>query len=207
MSFNQRSSQQKKITLGMISLCMVITLVFAAMPLASASAVVCKYKHTVQAGETLYYIAQLYNINYLEIAKANDLKDPYTIMVGEQLCIPGGEDPDIAPDSDKKDATLTVYGSLRHILVAVENFPKRTPYYVRLESTKSGLAFKIGNFRTNKEGDFTGWFTVPNNAPRYPEMVVCVKNAFTDAASCVVYEDYYALPNGVLIYGCGKAVR
>ena len=207
MKIGRKNTQQKQINVGMISFFLVITLVLAALPVSTASAVVCKYKHTVQAGETLHYIAQLYNVNWLDIAKANDLKDPYTIAVGDKLCIPGGEAPAEKPDKDKKEASMEVYSGLGHVLVAVENFPAKTPYYVRLEVPQTGVQLKIGNFRTNKEGDFTDYFPVPSSLRRYPEMIVCVKNAFTDAASCVKYEDVYALPGGLPIIGCGKAVR
>jgi LysM repeat protein len=218
MNFDRRSDQQIKITLGMISFFLIVTMIMAAIPLTSASAVVCKYRHTVQAGENLEYIGQLYNVNYLEIAKANNLTDPYTLMVGEKLCIPGGSDPTIQPDADKDKASFVGYANLGHVYIEIKNFPKLTNYYVRLQ-TPQGLDITklIGqreyfgdtrlNFRTDKNGDFAGWFKVPMDMARYPNMEVCVKNVLTDALSCAGYEDYYAYFNALQVIGCKKPVR
>jgi lipoprotein-anchoring transpeptidase ErfK/SrfK len=45
--------------------------------------------HTVQRGETLSRIAQLYGISWVDIANANGLTDPSRIYAGQQLLIPG----------------------------------------------------------------------------------------------------------------------
>lgn len=41
--------------------------------------------HTVQAGETLYGIAWLYNIDYQTLAQVNNLREPYTLAIGDKL--------------------------------------------------------------------------------------------------------------------------
>jgi len=218
MILNQKRTQYKKITLGLISFFLMFMLIMAAIPLTSASAVVCKYHHTVQAGETLFYIAQLYNVNYLEIAKANNLTDPYTIMVGDKLCIPGGTDPTTQPDSDKDKASFVGYANLGHVYIEIKNFPKLTNYYVRLQTPNGVDITKLIeqreyfgdarlNFRTDKNGDFSGWFKAPMDLARYPNMEICVKNVLTDALSCAGYEDYYAYSNALQVIGCKKPVR
>ena len=45
--------------------------------------------HIVKKGETLYLIGRSYNVNYLDIAKLNNIKKPYTIHVGQRLVIRG----------------------------------------------------------------------------------------------------------------------
>jgi LysM repeat protein len=46
--------------------------------------------HTVKAGETLFSIGRLYNVNPYSIAAANNIPYPYVIYPGQQLTIPTG---------------------------------------------------------------------------------------------------------------------
>lgn len=45
--------------------------------------------HVVKPGETLYRIGKAYDSSYAELARANQLKDPNHIRVGQRLFIPG----------------------------------------------------------------------------------------------------------------------
>jgi LysM repeat protein len=45
--------------------------------------------HRVQAGENLFRIALRYNMDYITLARANNIGSPYTIYVGQTLTIPG----------------------------------------------------------------------------------------------------------------------
>jgi LysM repeat protein len=54
--------------------------------------------HTVQTGETLGFIAQLYSVNVEDILAANNLADANVLSVGQQLIIPiGGFEPTPVP--------------------------------------------------------------------------------------------------------------
>ncbi len=44
--------------------------------------------YTVRPGDTVYRIAKAYNVKVEDIAKANKLKDPHKIWIGEKLYIP-----------------------------------------------------------------------------------------------------------------------
>jgi LysM repeat protein len=44
--------------------------------------------YKVESGDTLYTIGQKLNIDWHEIAKANNLKEPYSLKVGQELVIP-----------------------------------------------------------------------------------------------------------------------
>jgi len=54
--------------------------------------------HTVQRGETLFRIAQQYDVSVNTIVRANQITDPETIYSGQQLIIPGIEAPQFASD-------------------------------------------------------------------------------------------------------------
>jgi len=53
--------------------------------------------HTVKAGETLFSIGRLYNVNPYSIAAANNIPYPYVIYPGQQLIIPTGTTPPGTP--------------------------------------------------------------------------------------------------------------
>lgn len=54
--------------------------------------------HTVQTGETMGFIAQLYGVSVEDILAANNLTDPNVLSVGQQLVIPlGGFEPTPIP--------------------------------------------------------------------------------------------------------------
>ncbi len=60
-----------------------------AMPFVFVSAVSAAVRHTVSPGETLSYIALIYEKTVEEITGANDIRDPDLIYPGQELDIPG----------------------------------------------------------------------------------------------------------------------
>ncbi len=115
-------------------------------PTTAASAAACKFKHKVQPGETLIYIGQLYQFDWREIAKANDIKEPYVLTGGQVLCIPGGTKPadttttttvvteegTTTTATTKKEPSMTAGVSMNSVYIKVEGFPKNTTYYVNI---------------------------------------------------------------------------
>jgi LysM repeat protein len=71
--------------------------------------------HVVQPGENLYRISLRYNVPIASIAQANNIGNVNLIFVGQQLVIPGGDqpapspDPDPAPDPDPDPGETTTY--------------------------------------------------------------------------------------------------
>jgi LysM repeat protein len=175
----------------LICLTLVLALVLSVIPQSQAAAVTCKYKHKVVQGETLTYIANLYGTSWDKIAAANNLQPPYTVAPGQVLCIPEGDkNTNATPVSKKgKEPVLQVSSGLSMVLVSVENFPKKTSYYVRVSPAGNKVSYRLGVFTTNKEGDFTDWFKLPAYVRRSSTMTLCVKNVWTDTASCVKYPD------------------
>ena len=197
MKFSQPERLIDRSITFIVCAALILTLVLSALPQSQVAAVTCKYKHKVLQGETLTYIANLYSIDWTKIADANNMSAPYTVMPGQVLCIPEGEKTSNTSGTTKKGAkpTLTVSPGLSQVLVAVENFPKKTSYYVRVSPSNKQVSYRIGVFTTNKEGDFTDWFNLPAYVRRSSTMTLCVKNVWTDAASCVKYTDLvYAFP-------------
>jgi len=208
MNLNHRTMSNRLFAAVVIGL-LVFTFFVSMLPQFSADAQACKFRHTVKQGETLIYIGNLYGVDWLEVAKENKLQPPYTVVAGQVLCIPSGTKPASTPGSQNTGGapTLQVVPGHNEILVSVENFPKKTGYYVRVFPAHMNVSYRIGHFTTNKDGDFTDWFRMPYYIQRSPNMTLCVKNVWTDAASCVRYGDtfvYYPFVNGRC---AGKAGR
>lgn len=197
--------------LGVIfSLMMVLTLLVGAIPQMQAAAQTCKFRHTVQPGETITYIANLYQTDWEDIADANNMQPPYTIVVGTVLCIPEGQATGNTTATPKKGAAqpvLSVVPGLGHVLISVENFPKKTSYYVRVYPGGGDVSYRIGHFTTNKDGDFTDWFNLPGFIPMDAKMGVCIKNVWTDAVSCVKYENPLPYTDMMAALRCPKEGR
>jgi len=193
-----------------MSVFLAITLLVSALPQYSVGAVTCKFKHKVLQGETLIYIGNLYGVDWLKIADASKLSPPYAITAGQVLCIPEGTKPSGTTSettSTTGNATLLVSPGINQVLVSVENFPKKMAYFVRISSPKNNINYRLGQFTTNKEGDFTGWFKVPSYISRSLQMNLCVKNAWTDKVSCVKYDDIAVYIPSLINPGCSKAGR
>jgi len=189
MDTNHRVGTARKSFGMLLSIFLILTILASLLPQSPAAAVVCKYKHKVLEGETLIYIGNLYQVYWLNIAKANNIQPPYNVAPGTILCIPGGEDAGTAQTKKKKEPVLIVSSSMGHVLVSVENFSPKTTYYVRLYPSDRSLSYRIGHFTTNKDGDYTDWFKIPIWMHRTATMSVCVKNVWTDAVSCVGFAD------------------
>jgi LysM repeat protein len=210
MESDQKQSRTSR-TVIMVSVVLLVSMLMSALPQMDASAVTCKYKHTVAQGETLMYIGNLYTVDYLEIAKANNLQPPYVVTAGQILCIPSGTAPANGAGTTKGDnkakPTLDIQIQMGHVYVSVENFAARTSYFVRMYARNNGVSYRIGNFTTNKEGDWAGWLKIPQELPRERIMQVCVKNAWTDAVSCARQTDQTFIQSVYIKSYCRKEGR
>ncbi len=201
---------RRLLSLGIVGIFCLTVLLPVAFPGATAFAAECRYHYKVQAGDTIQYVANLYNIGWKKIADANGLGAPYAIAPGQNLCIPGGERPaEDRPGKPRSNPTLDVQGSLSDFTVTVTNFPGRTSYYVRIIPSGGAVSYRVGGFTTSHDGDFSGAFPLPLFARRTRTMQVCVKNVWTDAVSCEKFIDpyYYVFPLQPRCTGSAKTAR
>ena len=56
------------------------------------TSLVCVDVYTVNEGDTLYSIAEKYDLPVSLLMKINGVVDPYNLQIGHRLCIPGTED-------------------------------------------------------------------------------------------------------------------
>ena len=184
-----------------ISMLIVLSFIMMALP-QPALAAKCKIKHTVEAGDTVQYLADIYQVDWREIVEANELTDPYVLVIGQILCIPDGTPPTdtedttattvTVTDNKGKEATMEVDPHFDQIILKVTNFNKKTPYYVSVaNSPDNPIYFRVGRMRTDEAGNSEGLFKMPLYFPNTRTITVCVKNNWTDARSCIVYQNPY----------------
>lgn len=56
------------------------------------NSLVCVDLYQIKAGDTLYTIADKYDLPISLLMKVNHIKNPYNLRIGEKLCIPGSID-------------------------------------------------------------------------------------------------------------------
>lgn len=191
---NENHSAARRVMLivisGLIALALLLVSVFNSQPaIAAPQAQTCSTYHTVSAGETVSSIALKYNITVAELAAANNLKEPYTIFVGQKLCIPGSAAATSAPTTSTPTGpgfTIKQSKTGESVTITVTNYPKKQPYYVRAEYGKFPdiRSKKIGTLRTNNQGKAERTFRLPKQYRTLPYVRICLKNAFTDAVQC-----------------------
>jgi hypothetical protein len=159
-----------------------------AAPAPSATATCAKY-HTVASGDTLSSISVKYDVSIAEIAAANNLKEPYTLIVGQSLCIPGSTTttPTTTSGTSSSKTSWTATRDGKFLVIEAKNFPKKANYYVKIKKGHQGTDtpwVKLGIFRTKKNTDVTRYFRLPKNFAEPGLFTVCMKNAKTDAIQC-----------------------
>ncbi len=177
----------RKMTLTAVALIFALT-AFLSPASSPALAATCTINHTVASGDTLSSIAAKYNVSYQTIATANNLKEPYTIAVGQVLCIPGA-----TTTTTTTGTTTTASGKKldlvhdgKFLTITASNYPKKAIFYVKAGSgiPRTAELVKIGNLRLRKETSVTKRFRLPSSLENAKVLTVCLKNAKDDSQSC-----------------------
>lgn len=163
---------------------------FAAPAPAPSLAQTCSKYHTVASGDTLSSISVKYDISVAELATANNLKQPYTLFIGQRLCIPGSATtttPGTSSTSSSKKTGFTVERQGNNLVITASNYPKKSNFYVKLKKGRLSSAepwVKLGILRTKKNTEIARSYKLPNSFLDTPQFQVCLKNAKSDAISC-----------------------
>ncbi|MFC2042815.1 LysM domain-containing protein [Chloroflexota bacterium] len=176
----------------MIVLSALIVMSFSAAAFAQpAAAVTCKFRHKVEAGETVSSIAALYGISWLDVVEANNLSEPYTLQIDERLCIPSGAQPSDTGDTEDGDSggpSLEAILGFRSILVEVNNLAKNTQINLRVGNYPSNKLITIGSFKTDGNGHYKDYFSLPSyEYLQSRNVLVCIKNVWTDEIACDIF--------------------
>lgn len=158
------------------------------LPSAPAQAATCAATYTVVSGDTLSAIAIKYETTILDIANANGLKEPYTLQIGQKLCIPGT--PSATPTSSKTSSgklTFTAAFSGNWVTIELKNFPAKSNYYMVANTYGKSARYHLGVLNTQKLATVKKMFQIPKALRNSKKLTLCLKNVRTDAALCYTY--------------------
>ena len=171
---------------------LISSLLLAALPQSAFSAVdeTCQATYVVKSGDYLAKIADAYDVTWLAIASANDLKSPYVVFVGQKLCIPAksssGSTGGTGSSSSSKTPKVSAVLSGNKLDLSASNLPTNSFYFVKVDdAAKVGLVwYRIGVVSTGKDDAATRSFTLPDDVKNAKSLNVCLKNIVTDAVAC-----------------------
>lgn len=153
---------------------------------ASASKAVCASYYTVRSGDSLYRIADVHNVSWRKIAEANNIIAPYTIYVGQSLCIPRDKVGDVSGAPRAKAASFSVLRNGNYLVIRAYDFPTKSSYYVKVDDARvDGLKwYKLGMLRTRNASNVETSFELPRDLGKAYYFNVCLKNSVTDKVTC-----------------------
>lgn len=174
-------------------LLLVLALIAAALPLSGTvfAQQNCARSHTVQSGETLSGIALKYDTTVLDLAKLNNLTEPYTLMVNQVLCLPGAAATTATPtgsssssSKDKDAVSFTVTDNGKKIVLNLDSTSTRNIFFVRVSERGFGTQwYKVGLIKTNKDRAEVRQFRLPSELVD-EDLSVCLKNVRSDKLVC-----------------------
>jgi hypothetical protein len=169
-----------------ISLLLLVAVLVAGLAQTQAArAQTCAKNYTVVSGDTISGIADANKVTVQELAAANNLKEPYTIYVGQVLCIPGTPTTTTTGTTTTKSTkpSFTVERTaLSIVTVSISNYPGRTIYWVKVVG--EGNTYKIGRVRTDKAGSANAVFRLPRALFWSDDFTVCLKNPLSNGVLC-----------------------
>lgn len=80
------------------------------------TSLVCIDVYTVSEGDTLYSIAEKYDLPVSLLMKVNGIEDPYNLQIQTKLCIPGTEDQLPAKPEKHYDIHVVVPGDTLYLI-------------------------------------------------------------------------------------------
>lgn len=175
-----------------MSIMLMMALVVGMLPQsvqAAPNLAACETKYTVQAGDTLTSIALTYGVDFFELAEANSLKAPYTIYIGDVLCIPAGSSTSVDDDSSSTTTSTKKFTFERegdYVTVIGKGLDKNRSYYVKVSNSLKLYSpwYKIGLFNNNKNVNFSQSYKLPRLLRDNIYVTVCTKSGTTDAVYC-----------------------
>lgn len=181
--------KQRFLTVLLALILAVSVMGFAAQPAQAAS---CAFYHTVSWGQSLSWIGSYYGVSWTAIASANNIHSPYTIFVGQQICIPTGAQytyypgyyyPTYYPYYYDPPATTWDYhvvGVVRGQTVTIEtsNFPDNVYFEVRIGCQYCGSAMvKVADLDSDRGGTFKQRFDIPAQFAGYSQLEISLIQA------------------------------
>ena len=184
------SLSPRKLGFITLSLLLVLAILVAALPavaLAAPYAATCSSNYTVKSGDTLSKISLTYDVSSAEIAAANNLKEPYTLYIGQVLCIPGSATPTTTATtatSSSQKITATFTGI--QVTLKVTGLTKNGRFVIkgRKYDRNDSSWYRFGHLKLNKNGAGTITLNLPRILRDPGRIQICFKNATNNKVWC-----------------------
>lgn len=183
-------SPLRRLGLTALSLLLVLALLAASAPAAALAApltVTCARNYVVQSGDTLSKIAETYKLTVAELAAANNLKEPYTLYVGQQLCIPGSTTTTTTSTSTSSSSgPITAEFDKNTVRLKFTDLAKNSGYVVKAAKVERGTLdwLKFGKFKSDKKGNASVTLKLPKRFRDATYLQICAKNLSDDKVIC-----------------------
>ena len=161
----------------------------------------CKKWHTVQKGETLKSIAQIYDVRWWYLYNLNGLKNPNKITPGQELCVsttgnPASPTPISASPSSKvyaasvkEDQTVSLVGKdlapLSRYTIYLSNFKAKYP-----------VNYLVGTVTTSQDGTFKATYKIPSKLHDVVKIRITATNNLGDAVTNWFFNGTYESNTG-----------
>jgi LysM repeat protein len=182
---------------------------FAVQPAQAAS---CAFYHTVSSGESLSWIGSYYGVSWTTLAANNNIKSPYTIFVGQQICIPSGGRYNTYngyyypytyyyPSTyynyyySRTTWDYRVIGVVKGQTVTIEtyNFPDNVYFEVRIGCAYCGSALvKVTDMDSDRGGTFKQRFSIPSQFAGYSDLKISLIQAKKGTTVNRVFSNLYS---------------
>jgi len=179
-----------------LAVLLLLSLLAALLPLgvvAAASDIKCARYYEVNKNSTLTKIGSAFGFTAGEIAYASDLRKPYTIYVGQKLCIPEKMEKSIPKayqsvnGSAKAAHFVAGLTSDNKILLHPYTYPNTTVFIkVRTDGANPGKWYKVGTLTIGSSGNGkTYTYKVPADLQGNRSIQICLKDRTTSYLQCV----------------------
>ncbi len=151
----------------------------------------CKLTFEVRRGDTLKSIAKYFGVSANEIAELNDMDPPYTIYIGQQLCIPTKSVKNPPKLSTKQATTYAVYFTAgragNEIILYTYNYPKTTVVVKAADARASTWKlYNLGTMNIAKMGNKKAVrFKLPTALRNARYLYICLKDKKSGHLQCI----------------------
>lgn len=179
-----------------LAVLLLLSLLAALLPLgigAAATDTKCARYYEVNKNSTLDKIGSAFGFSGEQIAYTNELPKPFTIYVGQRLCIPEKKDKSL-PNAYKSingtvRAAYFVAGltSDNKVLIHPYSYPVTTVFIkVRSTGTNPGKWYKVSTLNISSSGNGkTYTYKVPKDLEGRRDLQICLKDRTTSHLQCV----------------------
>ena len=164
-----------------------------AKPASADGGLVCTEYHTVQRGEYLVKIANMYGVSWRWLADINDLVTPSKIYPGQKLCVAVETGSTTPTPPTFKIPTFSIKSVVKNETVTINtsNFPANTSFAVLMGKmgTRGVNGIKVDTIASGSGGSFTKTFQIPSELEGLSQ--IAIRLEATNGSGYFAYNWFY----------------